>query len=103
MKKILSIAIVALMLVGCEGKVENLSVANKTYEKIYADAENSVWELVFTTDSLHSYWKGDVEVSASYIQNGSKVECVSTKGNNFTIIAGKDYVIYDDKTFTLRQ
>ncbi len=105
MKKFLFLlAFMPLVLGGCNGdepSEQDLSVAWNTYEKIYED--NQVWELVFTDDSLHTYWKGDLEMSASYIQDGANVNCISSKGNEFVIIAGKGYVIYSDQTFTKRQ
>lgn len=106
MKKLLIVAIAALALVGCEKTIdsEKLSVAGNTYEKKYEDdGKIDTWEIIFTTDSLHSYWKGDLEVSASYIQSGSKVSCLSTKGIEFTIIAHEDYIIYSDNTFMKKQ
>ena len=106
MKHILPILVIAAMLfVGCEqnapakrGTYSPYSVANNTYEKVYSESE--IWQLVFTTDSLHTYWIGKLEVSASYTQENKVVECISTNGNHFTIIAEEDYDIYDDKTFT---
>lgn len=104
MKRILFPLVLCLMFVGCEVSQvadEDLSVAWNTYEKKYVD--NQIWEIVFTNDSLHTYWRGVNEVNASYVQKGSIVTCKSTKGIEFDIIAEKDYIIYSNNTFTKRR
>ena len=102
MKKTMLLLALCAMFVGCESDInEIISVAGNTYEKVYSD--NEVWLLSFTTDSLKTYWCDNLEVSASYTQNGSIVNCISSQGTEFTIVAHKDYVIYSDKTFTKKQ
>lgn len=103
MKKAMLLLALCAMFVGCESNISDnaISVADNEYEKVYS--EDEVWLLSFTTDSLKTYWCGTLEVSAGYIQKGSIVTCKSSKGNEFTIVAHKDYVIYSDKTFTKKR
>ena len=103
MKKTMLLLALCAMLVGCEDNISDnaISVSGNKYEKVYS--EDEIWLLSFTTDSLKTYWCGALEVSASYIQKGSIVTCKSSNGNEFTIIAHKDYVIYSDKTFTKKR
>lgn len=99
---------IALSMISCnqneQYRNDKISVAWNTYEKIYESGEEKqVWSLVFSSDSLHTYWCDKLEVSASFIQKGTVVNCTSDSGNNFTIIAHEDYVIYDDKYFTKKR
>lgn len=100
-KSILLALLCAFVFVGCESGDEYISVAWNTYERVYD--QGKVWEITFTSDSLHTYWCDSLEVSAIYIQNGSIIDCISTKGNKFEIVSYKDYIQYSGEIFMKKQ